>query len=110
MSWKLVFLVLLYRSAPHVVALASGLFAGSEAIRRGVTLDAEIIEESEERFGDIWPRWCAMNFPWTKSPITLFIDNEVVRVWPWAWPMWIGAKIAIQKRIWTEAMDRQWRR
>ena len=101
-----------YRLLPFGIETVAAVLALVESLRRGIVpgeMD-ELVAQSRERSSELWGRFCSRH--WSTllhSPILIFVNDEILRVWPWFWPMWIGPKIAMNRRIWTRTLDRRWR-
>lgn len=104
-------ILLVYRILPHAIETLSALSMAREVIQRGFLAEGqEVIAKSQERFSEVWPAWCHFQLPFLKLAVLVWIDNEVLKVWPWLWPIWLGPKIAVQKRVFRKTMDFWWRR
>ena len=105
-------ILLVYRFVPPFAESVSGLLMVPEALRRGFLAadSAILIDQSQTRFSEVWPVWCRFRLPILRLRTLAWIDAEVLRVWPWLWPLWLGPKIVIQRRIFRKTMDRWWRR
>lgn len=99
---RLLLFLVVYRTAPFTVEAVAALESIVQAYRlRGNQADYLFaVEESRDHCARLWPRYVAFRF-WRLhgSRFLRFIDNEVCRVWPWLWPLWLPQHITMERRV-----------
>ena len=108
--FQILTILVLYRMCPTPIQIISGTLFFPEVLRRGfLTQFQDMAPAIQERSREVYARWARRNLRFLRSPILVWLNNEVLLVYPWLWPLWIGPDIAIQHRCTRAAMDNYWR-